>query len=130
MKGGTNSRGVFFFLIAFRIGKISYLTYRNGISYVEWYITWDINHKERLRGSEGEILAAAHSTQSAAETWKSQDDESDRQGQMTSKGGAISWLDWYKWPRNRSITSPQLSRRQSKAFFDLEQYTFNKFQST
>lgn len=69
MKWGTNSRGVFF-LIAFWIGKISYLTYHNGISYVEWYITWDINHKELLRGSEGEILAAAHSTQSGAETWR------------------------------------------------------------
>lgn len=48
--------------VQLRICNIAYLTYRDDISYVAWYITKDINYKELLGGSErGTLAAAQHS---------------------------------------------------------------------
>lgn len=57
------------FLMALCTGKISYLTYRNGISHVEWYITWDFESRnwEEVRGGG---FWQQRSTQSGAETWR------------------------------------------------------------
>lgn len=75
-------------------------------------------------GSEREILAAAQHS----EDLESQDDESDRQGQMTSKGRSISRQEWSKWLQNHSNMSMWLTRRQSKASFDPEQHALSGFQ--